>query len=92
MDLTNEFTVDAPIDRAWAVLSDVEPIAPCLPRAKTEGVDGDEYKGVVKSISQYDTYFQRLKEKTGLTDEIVDEMLNIAMLSADAKLGKHKLR
>jgi len=48
MELTNEFTVDAPIDRAWAVLNDVETIAPCLPGAQLKEVEGDEYRGIVK--------------------------------------------
>lgn len=46
--LLNEFTVNRPIDEAWAVLTDVERIAPCLPGAQLEGVDGETYTGVVK--------------------------------------------
>jgi uncharacterized protein len=48
MELTNEFTVGVPVDRAWAVLTDVELIAPCLPGAQLQEVEGDEYRGVVK--------------------------------------------
>jgi carbon monoxide dehydrogenase subunit G len=48
MELSNEFSVAAPVERAWAVLTDVEAIAPCLPGAKLEEVDGDEYRGTVK--------------------------------------------
>jgi carbon monoxide dehydrogenase subunit G len=48
MELSNEFTVAAPVDRAWAVLTDVETIAPCLPGAKLEEIAGDEYRGIVK--------------------------------------------
>lgn len=48
MELTNEFRVNVPVDRAWAVLTDVERIAPCLPGAELREVDGDEYRGVVK--------------------------------------------
>jgi carbon monoxide dehydrogenase subunit G len=33
---------------AWALLTDVERIAPCLPGAQLEEIDGDEYRGVVK--------------------------------------------
>ena len=31
--LLNEFIVNRPIDTTWAVLTDVERIAPCLPGA-----------------------------------------------------------
>jgi len=48
MELTNEFTVDLPIDRAWALLTDLERIAPCMPGAQLTGVDGDTYSGLVK--------------------------------------------
>lgn len=48
MELTNEFHVAAPIDRAWAILTDVELIAPCLPGAALEEIEGEEYRGGVK--------------------------------------------
>lgn len=48
MELQNSFTVDVSADRAWEVLSDVPTIAPCLPGAKLEEMEGDEYRGVVK--------------------------------------------
>ncbi|MDA8309809.1 MAG: SRPBCC family protein [Actinomycetota bacterium] len=48
MELINEFTVNVPIDEAWDVLTDVTRIAPAMPGAKLEGVEGDEYRGVVK--------------------------------------------
>lgn len=48
MELTNDFTVDVPVDEAWAVLTDVERIAPCMPGAQLQSVEGDEYRGVVK--------------------------------------------
>ena len=48
MELTNDFEVAVPIERAWAVLTDVERIAPCLPGAELREVEGDEYRGVVK--------------------------------------------
>jgi len=34
MDLTNDFRVAIPIDRAWEVLTDLERIAPCMPGAR----------------------------------------------------------
>jgi carbon monoxide dehydrogenase subunit G len=47
MKLENEFTVPAPIDRAWAVLLDLDRVAPCLPGAAMEGSDGDEHTGTM---------------------------------------------
>jgi carbon monoxide dehydrogenase subunit G len=48
MELTNEFEVAVPVERAWAVLTDLERIAPCLPGAQLREVQGDEYRGSVK--------------------------------------------
>ena len=48
MELNNEFEVDAPIGQVWAVLTDVERIAPCLPGAQLQEVEGDEFRGIVK--------------------------------------------
>jgi carbon monoxide dehydrogenase subunit G len=48
MLLTNEFVVARPIDETWAVLTDIERIAPCMPGAQLTGVEGDEYQGKVK--------------------------------------------
>ena len=48
MELTNEFTVPVPVERAWEVLNDVELIAPCLPGAQLQEVEDDEYRGTVK--------------------------------------------
>ena len=38
--LVNEFTVNRPIDEAWAVITDVERIAPCLPGRPAAGDRG----------------------------------------------------
>ncbi len=48
MELVNNFTVKVPIAQAWALLTDVEKIAPCLPGASLEEIEGDEYRGSVK--------------------------------------------
>lgn len=48
MQIDNEFTVSVPIDQAWAVLTDLEGIAPCMPGAQLTGVEGDVYSGRVK--------------------------------------------
>ncbi len=46
--LVNEFTVNRPIEEAWAVITDVERIAPCLPGAQLQEIEGEIYRGVVK--------------------------------------------
>jgi carbon monoxide dehydrogenase subunit G len=46
--LLNEFVITRPIDEAWAVLTDVERIAPCMPGATLQEIEGDVYRGVVK--------------------------------------------
>lgn len=48
MELTNEFKVGIPVAEAWAVLTDVERIAPCMPGAQLREIEGDEYRGAVK--------------------------------------------
>jgi len=48
VELTNEFRVSVPVEDAWAVLTDVERIAPCMPGAQLLEVEGDKYRGVVK--------------------------------------------
>jgi uncharacterized protein len=48
MELQNSFTVPADVETAWATLLDVEAIAPCMPGATLERVDGDEFSGNVK--------------------------------------------
>ena len=48
MELNNDFEVAAPVDLVWAVLTDVERIAPCLPGAQLLEIEGDEFQGVVK--------------------------------------------
>ena len=48
MELSNEFVVPVKIDEAWGLLTDVELIAPCMPGAELQEIDGEEYRGVVK--------------------------------------------
>src|ERR1700739_3739838 len=48
MKLDNEFTVGVPIEQAWAVLTDLELIAPCMPGAQLTGVTDGVYSGKVK--------------------------------------------
>jgi uncharacterized protein len=46
--LINEFTVNRPIDEAWTIITNVERIAPCLPGAELQEIEGETYRGVVK--------------------------------------------
>jgi hypothetical protein len=46
--LVNEFTVNRPIEEAWPLITDVERIAPCMPGAELQEVEGETYRGVVK--------------------------------------------
>jgi uncharacterized protein len=48
MELTNEFVVPVAVDDAWKLLTDVEQIAPCMPGAELQEIEGEEYRGVVK--------------------------------------------
>jgi uncharacterized protein len=48
MKLDHDFRVDAEVDTAWQVLLDLERIAPCMPGAQLQEVEGDEYRGTVK--------------------------------------------
>ena len=46
--LINEFTVNRPIEEAWPLITDLERIAPCLPGAELQEIEGPTYRGVVK--------------------------------------------
>src|SRR5436190_19017545 len=48
MEITDQFRVSRPIDETWKVLLDIERIAPCLPGAQLQEIEGDEFRGVVK--------------------------------------------
>ena len=48
MDLNHKFTVEVPVEDAWRILTDVERIAPCLPGAQLQEIEGDTYRGAVK--------------------------------------------
>ena len=48
MELTHDFRVPVPVDEAWRLLTDLERIAPCMPGAQLQEVEGDEYRGIVK--------------------------------------------
>ena len=48
MELNHHFTVNVPVAEAWKILTNVELIAPCLPGAQLQEVEGDTSRGVVK--------------------------------------------
>jgi uncharacterized protein len=48
MQLEHSFTVPRPADEAFAILRDIERIAPCMPGATIESVEGEEFTGKVK--------------------------------------------
>jgi len=48
MEIADSFRVSTSPDETWKVLLDIEGIAPCLPGAQLQEVEGDEYRGVVK--------------------------------------------
>jgi uncharacterized protein len=48
VEFTNEFEVPVDVETAFATLTDLERVAPCLPGAQLEEVDGDTYTGHVK--------------------------------------------
>ncbi|MGO9778241.1 MAG: SRPBCC family protein [Streptosporangiaceae bacterium] len=48
MELDHSFTVPVPPDQAWDVLLDVQKIAPCMPGAQVDGVEGDDVAGRLK--------------------------------------------
>ncbi len=48
MRFEHEFTVPVPVDQAWPVLLDVERVAPCLPGAAVDSVEGTNFTGRMK--------------------------------------------
>src|SRR5499427_1216690 len=48
MDLEHSFTIPVPPEQAWQALLDVERVAPCMPGATVDSVDGDVVTGRIK--------------------------------------------
>ena len=81
MKLENEFTVPAPVERAWEVLLDVERVAPCLPGATIDGSEGDRYTGTMKiKIGPITTQY-----KGTVKIEEADEAARRAVMRAQAR-------
>ncbi|MBL7513652.1 SRPBCC family protein, partial [Frankia nepalensis] len=81
MELVNEFRVGLPVETAWALLTDLERIAPCMPGAQLLSVEGEEYHGAVKVkvgpiTAQY---------KGKATFQEVDENTHRAVIKADGR-------
>jgi carbon monoxide dehydrogenase subunit G len=81
MELTNEFRVAVPVESAWDLLTDVERIAPCMPGAQLQEIEGDEYRGIVKVkvgpiTAQY---------KGAATFTSKDDASHVAVLTAEGR-------
>jgi uncharacterized protein len=48
MKIANEFTITAPVEDAWDVLTDLAQVVPLMPGAQLIGQEGDDYMGKVK--------------------------------------------
>lgn len=46
--ITDSFRVATPLATTWTTLLDIERIAPCMPGAQLQEIEGDEYRGTVK--------------------------------------------
>jgi uncharacterized protein len=82
MNLENEFTVPAPLEHAWAVLLDVERVAPCLPGASVEpgGEDGEYLGTMTIKIGPITSRY-----KGTVKIEQADEEARVAVMRAQAK-------
>ena len=81
MELKNDFRVAVPVERAWAVLTDVELIAPCLPGAQLQEIEGDEYRGIVKV--KVGPITAQYKGKATFVSK--DEATHVAVLRAEGR-------
>src|SRR5690606_5986224 len=48
MELTSEFEVDVPVEDAWAVLTDLQRLTPCVPGARLDRLEGDQLRGTLE--------------------------------------------
>ena len=85
MEFDNSFTVPLPPDETWALLRDIERIAPCMPGATlSETVDADTYKGEVSvRLGPVSLTF-----KGQAKFESVDDAARTARVKADGKDSK----
>jgi carbon monoxide dehydrogenase subunit G len=84
--LTNEMVVPASVDEAWAVMLDIERVAPCLPGASIEASEGDEYTGTMKlKLGPISSSFSGT-----IKIEEADEAAHRAVLTARARDSRGK--
>ncbi len=81
MEIFEEFRVPLPVDDAWRLLLDIERIAPCMPGAQLQEIEGDEYRGIVKVkvgpiTAQY---------KGSATFESTDDAEHVAVIVASGR-------
>lgn len=77
--LTNEFTVNRPIDEAWPIITDLERIAPCMPGAELQEIEGETYRGVVKvKLGAISTQFKGEAHFTSRDDEAHTAVISAA--------------
>lgn len=48
MNIKYQFVLPVTPEKAWAVLTDIPSVAPCMPGASLESSEGDEHKGRIK--------------------------------------------
>ncbi len=81
MELSNEFVVPVGVDDAWKLLTDVERIAPCMPGAELQEIDGAEYRGIVKV--KVGPITAQYKGKATFVEK--DDATHIAVLRAEGR-------
>jgi uncharacterized protein len=70
MEFTNEFRVPADVDTTFATITDLEKVAPCMPGATLEEVDGSTYKGRMKvKVGPIQVSYQGTAEVTDVDDD-----------------------
>lgn len=77
--IENRFVVPAPVEQAWAMLTDVPRIAPCLPGAELTEVDGSAYKG-------------QARVKIGPMQLVFKGEARLTQADADARISKLSIR
>ncbi|MCP3989490.1 MAG: SRPBCC family protein [Actinomycetia bacterium] len=81
MELTNEFVIDRTVEETWRILNDLEFIAPCMPGAQLQEIEGDEYRGVVKI--KVGPITAQYKGKASFVEQ--DEVNRVARLKAEGR-------